>query len=105
MTGASGKPFSYILSGLFCLLSGRALTAVGHLVPALVAIGIAATRGGGAATAPARLHRASRGRRGAVRGRACRGIAGRGTPATGCAAFGRERGCRGKSGLKRMQSL
>src|SRR6202012_763628 len=52
------------------------LAAVGHLVPALVAIGVAAARGGRTAAARARSHRtAGRGRaagRGGTRGRVTR---------------------------------
>src|SRR6202022_5095118 len=59
--------------GLVLLVVGPyALTAIGHLVPALVAIDIGAAGGGRAASARARLRRTPRGRRRAGGRRTCR---------------------------------
>lgn len=73
--------------------------AAGHLVPPLIAVGVAAARRRGAATTSAWLHRASRGRRRPRRGRTRGRITGYGAPAARSAALRiRQADCKYKSG-------
>ena len=59
----------------------HALTAIGHLVPALVVVGVASAGSGRAASAPALRHGTALRRRRTGVGRTCRRITGRGSRA------------------------